>query len=87
MEVSTEIPCSVTNLYRELENAVKGAREQVEWRREYMNFQEMLEIEREEGRKEEREKTEREKKRADAAEEEIRRLRKELEAFRKEKGC
>lgn len=52
-----------------------------------MNFQEMLEIEREEGRKEEREKTEREKKRADAAEEEIRRLRKELEAFRKEKGC
>ena len=90
----------------ELENAVKGAREQVEWRREYMNFQEMLEIEREEGReegrlegreegrqegreegrKEEREKTEREKKRADAAEEEIRRLRKELEALRKEKG-
>jgi len=51
-----------------------------------MNFQEMLEIEREEGRREEREKTEREKKRADAAEEGIRRLRKELEALRKGKG-
>ena len=27
----------------ELDNAVKGAREQAEWRREYMNLQEMQE--------------------------------------------
>ena len=82
----------------ELDNAVKGAREQAEWRREYMNLQEMLEQERKEGleegiekgRAEERVNTEREKARADAEKaradamgEEIRRLKEMLAALNK----
>lgn len=66
----------------ELENAVIKVREHIQWRQEYMNLLEMLEEERkegrEEGRKEERVNTEIQRKRAEEAEEKVKRLKEQL---------
>ena len=72
-----------------LQSAVQRARDHIEWRTEYMTFLEQLQKEREEGRaegreegrEEERANTERERARADAAEEELRRLQEKLDAL------
>ena len=66
-----------------LENAVKSAREHIQWRQEYMTFLEIIEQEKEKAIIEERARTEQERKRADEEKKRADRLEAELEQLRR----
>lgn len=65
---------------------VKKARHNSDWRRDYMDWEMTMRNQLEKGRELERANTEEQRKRADAAEEEIRKLKEEINQLKKNKA-